>query len=66
MRSTFELLIRLGYKNTLIFHYLVGGGYSYGVAHSTPGNLGAALLAGTYYLTRCVHICMIFLNTYYI
>ena len=51
MRSTFELLIRLGYKNTLIFHYLVGGGYSYGVAHSTPGNLGAALVAGTYYLT---------------
>ena len=37
-------------------HYLVGGGYSYGVAHGIPGNLGAAVLAGTYYLTTCFHI----------
>ena len=38
------------------FHYLIGGGYSYGVAHGTPGNLGAALLAGTYYFKTWFHI----------
>ena len=38
-------LFKLSYsKYPIIF---AGGGYSYGVAHPVPGNIGASLLGGT-------------------